>query len=86
MKRLALIVMLLLFPVIAQAGGWHKNYICTSKYGPEAGYGRPSKQGEYSSYWKTRAKAGEFIIFQYKPYGKKYWFHAYKCKPITKRK
>lgn len=86
MKRLILIVAFLLLPVIAQASGWEKDYICTSKHGTEVGYGRPSKEGEYSSYWKKKAKAGEFIIFRYNTYGKEYWFHAYKCKPIPKKK
>ena len=86
MKRLVLIVLLLVLPVLVYAGGWERNYVCTSRYGTEAGYGRLSKAGEYSSYWKKKAKAGEFVIFQYKPHGKKYWFHAYKCKPIVKIK
>jgi len=76
-----LIALILLLPAIANAE-WHKNYMCNSKYGPKAGYGRPSKHGEYSSYWKKKAKRGEFVIFQYKPNGKKYWFYKHKCQRI----
>jgi hypothetical protein len=81
MKALALVIALvttLLFPSLTFS--WHENYICTSRYGPAPGYGRLSKEGEYSDYWNKHAEAGEFVIFQYKPDGKKYWFLRKNCK------
>jgi hypothetical protein len=82
MKRLLLAVLLFIFLLPSVVFAWERNYQCTSKHGTESGYGRPSNEGEYSSYWKKKAKEGEYIIFQYKPGGKKYWFYAEKCKKL----
>ncbi len=57
-----------------------KNYVCTSRNGSEAGYGRVVKEGEYSSYFGRSARRGEFIAFQYTRRGKEYWFPVGKCR------
>jgi len=59
-----------------------KNYNCTSRYGPEYGYGRIVRAGEYSSFFGRTANENEFIAFKYTISGKEYWFFTNKCRKI----
>lgn len=88
MKHLIIVLIFILFfafvinGTIQPANAWTQKYICTGRTGTHAGYGRPSKDGEYSAYWQKKAAAGEFIIFQYKPGGKEYWFYSFMCRKL----
>ena len=55
------------------------NFKCLSRNGWGYGNGRYSNEGEYSYYWRSYAKNGEYVLFQYDGYGKVYWFKSDKC-------
>ena len=85
MLKYVLLVSLVTFTFAFKKNKSTMNYSCTARTGASDGYGRLSKEGEYSSYFKIHAKQGEFVIFQYRVNGKKYWFPFNKCKIISSK-
>lgn len=55
-------------------------YRCINKQGEIGrGFGRISRDGEYSRFLKRTVRAGLFIIFKYDRTGKEYWFKPSNC-------
>lgn len=59
-----------------------QNYQCTGANGAALGWGRLSARGEFNAFLGRASRAGEFVVFQYKPGGKEYWFNAAKCRRV----
>jgi len=61
---------------------WHLNYLCTEGERRYPGYGRPSREGAYSSQLDKHVKAGEYVLFQFQPGGVRFWYPSDECRKI----
>lgn len=73
--KMKILILLVLFAGTLYA----YDFRCLSRNGWAPGYGRYSYEGEWVDYFGVRAKAGEYVLFQYPGHGKRYWFPAYNC-------
>jgi len=73
MKNIILCIIILL------SSSYSFNFKCKSRYGWSFGYGRYSKQNEYSSYWNVYMNEKEYVLFQYPGKEKVYTFKVKNC-------
>ncbi len=87
MRKLIVLLLVLFVMFSAESvafarGVYPRNYQCTGVNGAALGWGRLSARGEFNAYLGRFSRAGEFVVFQYKPGGKEYWFNAAKCRRV----